>query len=120
MVAAAARVAVCGCFTFAGGRRFSAWLWLTSISTRRGRGAFCEKFGVTGERATLSESLSGLIEEVRSVTALPLAAGFGISTPEQAAQVAQGGGAAPPPVGTAPGYDPAGIWIVAEICRPPA
>lgn len=45
--------------------------------------------GVTGERATLSDSLSGLIDEVRSVTRLPLAAGFGISTPEQAAQVAQ-------------------------------
>ncbi len=45
--------------------------------------------GVTGERAALSESLGGLIEQVRGVTTLPLAAGFGISTPEQASQVAQ-------------------------------
>jgi tryptophan synthase alpha chain len=45
--------------------------------------------GVTGERAALSDALGGLIDEVRSVTGLPLAAGFGISTPEQAAQVAQ-------------------------------
>jgi len=45
--------------------------------------------GVTGERAALSESLGGLIDQVRSVTQLPLAAGFGISTPDQAAQVAQ-------------------------------
>jgi tryptophan synthase alpha chain len=45
--------------------------------------------GVTGERAALSESLGGLIDQVRSVTKLPLAAGFGISTPAQAAQVAQ-------------------------------
>ncbi len=45
--------------------------------------------GVTGERAALSDALGGLIDEVRSVTGLPLAAGFGISTPEQASQVAQ-------------------------------
>jgi tryptophan synthase alpha chain len=45
--------------------------------------------GVTGERATLSDSLGGLIDQVRGVTALPLAAGFGISTPQQAAEVAQ-------------------------------
>jgi tryptophan synthase alpha chain len=45
--------------------------------------------GVTGERATLSESIGGLIESVHKVTDLPLAVGFGISTPEQAAQVAQ-------------------------------
>jgi tryptophan synthase alpha chain len=45
--------------------------------------------GVTGERAALSNALGGLIDEVRGVTGLPLAAGFGISTPEQAAQVAQ-------------------------------
>jgi tryptophan synthase alpha chain len=45
--------------------------------------------GVTGERATLSESLAPLIARMRQVTALPLAAGFGISTPQQAAEVAK-------------------------------
>jgi tryptophan synthase alpha chain len=45
--------------------------------------------GVTGERSSLSNSLASLIDQVRSVTTLPVAAGFGISTPQQAAQVAQ-------------------------------
>lgn len=45
--------------------------------------------GVTGERATLSDSLGGLVGQVRAVTTLPLAAGFGISTPQQAAEVAR-------------------------------
>src|SRR5690349_21811966 len=45
--------------------------------------------GVTGERAALSESLAPLIDKMRSATKLPLAAGFGISTPEQAGAVAK-------------------------------
>jgi tryptophan synthase alpha chain len=45
--------------------------------------------GVTGERAALSQDLGPLIDKMRSVTKLPLAAGFGISTPEQAAAVAK-------------------------------
>lgn len=45
--------------------------------------------GVTGERAALSEALGPLIERTRQATALPLAAGFGISTPEQAGIVAK-------------------------------
>jgi tryptophan synthase alpha chain len=45
--------------------------------------------GVTGEQATLSESLAPLIQEMRTFTKLPLAAGFGISTPEQASAVAK-------------------------------
>jgi tryptophan synthase alpha chain len=45
--------------------------------------------GVTGERAALSDALAPLIERTRAVTALPLAAGFGISTPEQAGLVAK-------------------------------
>ena len=45
--------------------------------------------GVTGVRSELSESLAKLVESTRAVTSLPLAAGFGISTPEQAAAVAK-------------------------------
>jgi tryptophan synthase alpha chain len=45
--------------------------------------------GVTGERTALSEALAPLIERTRAVTPLPLAAGFGISTPEQAGVVAK-------------------------------
>src|SRR5215831_18008362 len=45
--------------------------------------------GVTGERAALSDSLAPLIEKMRAATSLPLAAGFGISTPDQAAAVAK-------------------------------
>ncbi len=45
--------------------------------------------GVTGEQVVLSDSLAPLIDKMRAVTKLPLAAGFGISTPEQAAAVAK-------------------------------
>lgn len=45
--------------------------------------------GVTGERAALSDSLAPLLERMRAATSLPLAAGFGISTPEQAREVAK-------------------------------
>jgi len=45
--------------------------------------------GVTGERTALSDALAPLIERTRAVTGLPLAAGFGISTPEQASAVAK-------------------------------
>lgn len=44
--------------------------------------------GVTGERATLSEQAAPLVERMRKLTPLPLALGFGISTPQQAAEVA--------------------------------
>ena len=45
--------------------------------------------GVTGEQAALSQDLAPLIEKMRAATRLPLAAGFGISTPEQAGAVAK-------------------------------
>jgi tryptophan synthase alpha chain len=43
--------------------------------------------GVTGERSALADSLKPLIARTRSVTSLPLAAGFGISRPEHAEEV---------------------------------
>ena len=42
--------------------------------------------GVTGERDTVSGAVGPLVRSVRAVTDLPLAVGFGISTPEQAAE----------------------------------
>jgi tryptophan synthase alpha chain len=45
--------------------------------------------GVTGERASVSNLVGPLVKSVRAVTKLPLAVGFGISTPEQAHEVAQ-------------------------------
>jgi tryptophan synthase alpha chain len=46
--------------------------------------------GVTGERGRLPSDLPELVERVRRVSAgaLPIAVGFGVSTPEQAASVA--------------------------------
>jgi len=44
--------------------------------------------GVTGERAELPAELAQLVERVKSATSLPVAVGFGVSTPEQAASVA--------------------------------
>ncbi|HXH49254.1 MAG TPA: tryptophan synthase subunit alpha, partial [Terriglobia bacterium] len=43
--------------------------------------------GVTGERNKISESTRPLIERVRKMTRLPLAVGFGLSTPEQVRSV---------------------------------
>src|SRR6202161_676908 len=45
--------------------------------------------GVTGEGEKLSDALKPLIDSTRAITKLPLAAGFGISTPEQAGAVAK-------------------------------
>jgi len=45
--------------------------------------------GVTGERASVSGALGPLVTSMRSITSLPLCAGFGIATPEQAGQVAR-------------------------------
>lgn len=45
--------------------------------------------GVTGARESLPENLQVFIQRVRSTTNVPLAVGFGISTPEQARTVGQ-------------------------------
>ena len=47
--------------------------------------------GTTGERAELSDHVSGLLERVRRYATLPVALGFGISTPEHAAEAAAAG-----------------------------
>jgi len=45
--------------------------------------------GVTGERNVMSDSTRPLIERVRKMTQLPLAVGFGLSSPEQIRSVQQ-------------------------------
>jgi tryptophan synthase alpha chain len=52
------------------------WLYLVSLT------------GTTGARDHVSPALAGLVERARTLTDVPLYAGFGISTPEQAAFVA--------------------------------
>jgi tryptophan synthase alpha chain len=56
--------------------RTDGWLYLVSLT------------GTTGARAEVSAQLGGLVERARQVTDVPLLAGFGISTPEQAAGAA--------------------------------
>ncbi|HEY2655550.1 MAG TPA: tryptophan synthase subunit alpha [Solirubrobacteraceae bacterium] len=47
--------------------------------------------GTTGERAALGGGLSGVIARARAQTEVPVAVGFGIATPEQAASAAAAG-----------------------------
>jgi tryptophan synthase alpha chain len=49
--------------------------------------------GTTGERAALSQALDGLIARAARHTEVPVAVGFGIATPEQAAAAADAGAA---------------------------
>jgi len=57
--------------------RTDGWLYLVSLT------------GTTGARESVSSQLAGLVERARAVTDLPLLAGFGISTPDQAAAAAE-------------------------------
>ena len=50
---------------------------------------YVSREGVTGEQTSLSQTISTQVEEIRRHTGLPIAVGFGISTPEQAADVAR-------------------------------
>ena len=52
------------------------WLYLVTVT------------GTTGARSALSSQLPELVERARAVTGVPLLAGFGIGTPEQAAAAA--------------------------------
>ncbi len=45
--------------------------------------------GVTGVRATINKGVADMIREVKKVKDIPCAVGFGISTPEQAREMAQ-------------------------------
>jgi tryptophan synthase alpha chain len=50
---------------------------------------YVSRTGVTGARQELQAGLAREVEEVRALTPVPVAVGFGISTPEQAATVAR-------------------------------
>jgi tryptophan synthase alpha chain len=58
-------------------------------SARLGRGFLyvISRLGVTGARDRLAPDVEALVHRIRRVSDLPLAVGFGISTPEQVAQV---------------------------------
>ncbi len=49
---------------------------------------YISRTGVTGARAALAENLAREVAAVRAASPVPVAVGFGISTPEQAAEVA--------------------------------
>ncbi len=49
---------------------------------------YVSREGVTGEQAALAEGLAANVAEIKAAAALPVCVGFGISTPEQAAEVA--------------------------------
>ena len=49
---------------------------------------YVSREGVTGERATLADTLGAGVAAIRATTKLPIAVGFGISSPEQAREVA--------------------------------
>ena len=57
--------------------RTDGWLYLVTVA------------GTTGARAELSPALAPLVRRARDLTDLPLYAGFGISTPAQAAAAAE-------------------------------
>ena len=57
--------------------RTDGWLYLVTLT------------GTTGARTDVSPALAGLVERARAVTDVPLYAGFGISTPEQARAAAE-------------------------------
>lgn len=57
--------------------RTDGWLYLVTVA------------GTTGARTELSPALAPLVERTRRLTDVPLYAGFGISTPEQAAAAAE-------------------------------
>jgi tryptophan synthase alpha chain len=65
---------------------------LTAITTEaRGFVYVVSVVGTTGERASLAEHVGGLLARVKESATVPVALGFGISTPGQAAEAAAAG-----------------------------
>ncbi len=61
------------------------------VIVRRGSGFiyYVSREGVTGMQKSVSETIGPMTAKIRAHTHLPIAVGFGISTPQQAAQVAE-------------------------------
>ena len=85
------------CFTKKSGIDFISLLTPTSDSSRISKIKKCGSgfiyyvsvAGVTGARASVADDIGAMVEKIRADTALPVAVGFGISTPEQAGTVAK-------------------------------
>ncbi|HEV2392659.1 MAG TPA: tryptophan synthase subunit alpha [Verrucomicrobiae bacterium] len=62
-----------------------------ALIVKRGRGFiyYVSREGVTGMQAKVAESIAQMTAKIRAHTHLPIAVGFGISTPDQARLVAQ-------------------------------
>lgn len=58
---------------------------------KRGQGFiyYVSREGVTGMQSKVADTMSGMLAKIRAHTNLPIAVGFGISTPEQAGMVAR-------------------------------
>ncbi len=54
---------------------------------------YVSREGVTGEQSALSETIGAQVAAIRQYSSLPIAVGFGISSPEQASEVARSGDA---------------------------
>ncbi|QQE76797.1 tryptophan synthase subunit alpha [Alicyclobacillus sp. SO9] len=72
---------------------------ITPVSSEQRIQRICERaegfvycvsaLGVTGERQSLSQRVEEMVDTARRYTSLPLAVGFGVSTPSQAAAISQ-------------------------------
>lgn len=62
-----------------------------ALIVKRGRGFiyYVSREGVTGMQTKVADTISAMTAKIRAHTELPIAVGFGISTPEQAKLVAQ-------------------------------
>jgi tryptophan synthase alpha chain len=49
---------------------------------------YVSRTGVTGERADIASSVKSMVAQIKACTSVPVAVGFGISTPDQAEEVA--------------------------------
>jgi tryptophan synthase alpha chain len=64
-----------------------------AIAARTGGFLYCVSLvGVTGARSTLARRVGRLVREVKAVSPVPVAVGFGVSRPEHVRSIAKAGG----------------------------